>query len=119
MGVILIKPVWGAYMSGKRYSNEVVYVDPDFEDLIPSFLENREADISSIRQSLVNSDMSEIRRLGHGMKGAGAGYGFPEVTRLGSVIEEAAKRGDARSIEEAVQMLAEYISAVEIRTESE
>jgi HPt (histidine-containing phosphotransfer) domain-containing protein len=119
MGVILIKPVWGAYMSEKRYSNEVVYVDPDFEDLIPPFLESRGADIRSIRESLVNSDMSEIRRLGHGMKGAGAGYGFPEVTRLGAVIEEAAKRGDAQSIEEAVVMLAEYLSAVEIRVESE
>lgn len=106
-------------MSEKRYSNEVVYVDPDFEDLIPSFLETRKADISSIRESLVNSDMKEIRRLGHGMKGAGAGYGFPEVTRLGAVIEEAAKRGDAQSIEEALEMLAEYLSAVEVRVESE
>lgn len=119
MGVILIKPVWGSDMSEKRYSNEVIYVDPDFEDLIPSFLESRESDIRAIRESLVNSDMKEIRRLGHGMKGAGAGYGFPEVTRLGTVIEEAAKRGDAESIEEAVETLAEYISAVEIRVESE
>ena len=105
-------------MSEERYRNEIVYVDPDFEDLIPSFLESWEADIRAIRDGLSKSNMNEVRRLGHGMKGAGAGYGFPEISRLGSVIEEAASTGDAPRIEEAIGMLADYLSVVEVRIES-
>lgn len=101
-------------MTVARYQKEVVYVDPDFEDLIPSFLESRRNDIESIRESLSSSDMKEIRRLGHGMKGAGAGYGFPEITRIGSVIEDAASLGDVPGIEEAIDALAEYLSVVEV-----
>ena len=64
------------------------------------------------------TDMNEVRRLGHGMKEVGAGYGFPEISRLGSVIEEAASTGDAPRIEEAIGMLADYLSVVEVRIES-
>lgn len=101
-------------MTGTRYRKEVVYVDPDFEDLIPSFLETRLKDIAAIRESISSSDMAEARRLGHGMKGAGAGYGFPEISRIGRVIEEAASSGDVPAIEDAVEALAEYLSVVEV-----
>ncbi len=49
------------------------------------------------------------------MKGAGAGYGFPEITAIGLKIEEAAKNGDTSGMEEALDMLDEYLSVVEIR----
>ncbi len=61
--------------------------------------------------------MEEVRRLGHGIKGAGAGYGFPEISSLGGIIEEAAKSNNASCIEEALDMLSEYLSVVEVRTE--
>lgn len=101
-------------MTVTRYQKEVVYVDPDFEDLIPSFLESRKNDIEAIRRGLSSSDLKEVRRLGHGMKGAGAGYGFPEISRIGSVIEEAASSGDVPAIEVAIDALAEYLSVVEV-----
>ncbi len=104
-------------MAAARYQKEIVYVDPDFADLIPSFLESRHKDIDMIRESLSASDMREVQRLGHGMKGAGAGYGFPEISRIGSVIEEAAITGHVPVIEEAVDTLAEYLSVVEIHTD--
>ena len=101
-------------MTGKWYSREVVYVDPDYLDLIPFFLESRHKEIGSIRQCIANSDMKEAQRLGHGMKGAGGGYGFPEISRIGMSIEEAAKEGNAGEIENALEMLAEYLSVVEV-----
>lgn len=103
-------------MSGKWYQKEVVHVDPDFEDLIPSFLESRRNEIGIIRDCILVANLAEARRLGHGMKGAGAGYGFPEISAIGAKIEEAAKNGDTSGLEEALDMLDEYLSIVEVRS---
>jgi HPt (histidine-containing phosphotransfer) domain-containing protein len=101
-------------MPEKRYTKEVVYVDPDFMDLIPFFLESRQKEIVNIRECVANSDLKEAQRLGHGMKGAGGGYGFQEISRIGKSIEDAAKAGNTLEIEEALDMLAEYLSVVEV-----
>ena len=101
-------------MSEKRYGKEVVYVDPDFMDLIPFFLESRHKEIVTIRECIAKADLREAQRLGHGMKGAGGGYGFQEISSIGKSIEEAAKAGDTVEIEEALDRLAEYLSVVEV-----
>lgn len=103
-------------MSSKWYQKEVVHIDPDFEDLIPFFLESRRKEIGIIRKCILVSNLAEAQRLGHGMKGAGAGYGFPEISAIGRKIEEAAKNGDTAGLEEALDMLDEYLSVVEIQT---
>ena len=38
--------------------------------------------------------------LGHGMKGTGGGYGFDEITYIGSVLEDAGGNQDAEVIKE-------------------
>jgi HPt (histidine-containing phosphotransfer) domain-containing protein len=101
-------------MSEIRYRKEVVYVDPDFMDLIPFFLESRHKEIVTIRECIANADLKEAQRLGHGMKGAGGGYGFQEISSIGKSIEEAAKAGNSGEIEEALARLAEYLAVVEV-----
>lgn len=102
------------HMPEKRYGKEIVYVDPDFMDLIPFFLESRHNDIVNIRECIKRADLKEAERLGHGMKGAGGGYGFQEISRIGKSIEEAAKAGNTAEIEQALGMLDEYLSVVEV-----
>lgn len=92
----------------------VVYVDPDLEDLIPGFFQNRQKDIQRLSEALEQGDYETISGIGHSMKGAGGGYGFDRVTDLGAVIEEAAKAQDKERIREAVGELAEYMSRVEV-----
>lgn len=101
-------------MSEKRYGREVVYVDPDFMDLIPFFLESRHKEIVTIRECIASADLKEAQRLGHGMKGAGGGYGFQEISSIGKSIEEAAKAGNTGEIEEALERLTEYLAVVEV-----
>lgn len=101
-------------MSGKRYQKEIVYVDPDFLDLIPGFLESRRKEITAIRNCIGSGDMKEVHRLGHGMKGAGAGYGFAEISEIGSRLEAAAKDGDTAVLRDEIDRLEEYLSAVEV-----
>ena len=97
------------------YGNEVVvYVDPDLEDLIPTFLENRYRDVEEINRLLEQESLEEIKRLGHGMKGAGGGYGFEEITEIGREMEEAAKNKDKVEVAKLNMRLAEYLSVVKV-----
>ncbi|HEX3037322.1 MAG TPA: Hpt domain-containing protein [Thermodesulfobacteriota bacterium] len=97
------------------YENRiVVYVDPDLEDLIPTFLGNRHRDVEEINRLLEQENLEEIKRLGHSMKGAGGGYGFDEITEIGREIEEAAKNKDKLEIEKLNMRLNEYLAVVMI-----
>jgi HPt (histidine-containing phosphotransfer) domain-containing protein len=94
-----------------------IQVDPDLEDLIPMFLENRESDIITLRRALAEGDFPTLRSLGHNMKGAGGGYGFDYITDLGGEIEACALRGDAGPIPGLVEALEDYLRRVDITFE--
>lgn len=101
-------------MTDMNTNLNTVYVDPDFEDLVPGFLENRRAEIAVIRSSVEKGNFYEIKRLGHGMKGAGAGYGFTIITDIGKNLEDAATNEDTRAIESELVRLDKYLSAVRV-----
>lgn len=90
-----------------------VNIDPDLEDLIPGFLNNRRNDVEQIRSSLRSGDYVKIRLLGHSMKGAGGGYGFDPITDYGGDIEQAALAQDDAAIEASLARLADYLARVE------
>ncbi len=92
----------------------IVYVDSDLEDLVPEFLENRYEDIEKINECLDNEEIAEIQRLGHSMKGSGGGYGFHEITRLGSRLEHAATQGNKDEIVDINKKLAQYLKVVKV-----
>jgi HPt (histidine-containing phosphotransfer) domain-containing protein len=101
-------------MSAKRYEKEIVYVDPDYFDLVPGFLQSRRNEIGRIKECLQSGDFKEVHRLGHGMKGAGAGYGFNEISSIGKRIESAAKEEDAAAVADALISLDDYLAVVEV-----
>lgn len=91
----------------------IVSIDPDLEDLIPGFLNNRRSDVVKIRELLVSGDFPKIRIIGHSMKGAGGGYGFDPITDYGGDIEVAALQQDTKSIEEALLKLEDYLARID------
>ena len=92
----------------------IVQVDPDLEDLIPGFLENRSADVEKLRGELSNNDFNNITSIGHSIKGVGGGYGFDLMSELGASIEQAGKENNAEAIEEYVNQLDDYLKRVEV-----
>ena len=92
----------------------IVKIDPDIEDLIPGFLENRKADVDKIRQSIEAGNYADIRIIGHSMKGAGGGYGFDAITDIGDLIEKAALVSDDSVIKEQTSVLEDYLSRLEL-----
>jgi HPt (histidine-containing phosphotransfer) domain-containing protein len=102
----------GSEVSG--IEKQKVIVDAELEEIVPSFLQNRQKDIETIRESLETKDFTTIQRLGHIMKGAGGGYGFDRITEIGSSMEKAAKAQDLTQIENDLNALVQYLNGVEI-----
>jgi len=95
----------------------IVTVDSQIAALVPRFLANRAADVDKIRAALARADFETIRASAHAMKGAGGGYGFPEISRLGAALEGGAQRSDAAAISALVASLDEYLGRIEVRYE--
>ncbi len=108
-------------MTGELNDREriIVRVDGDLEDLIPGFLENRQADIVTLQKALTDSDFETIRVLGHSMKGAGGGYGFDEISEIGSQLEQAALEQDKEKILLNTEYLKKYLERVTVVFEQE
>ena len=94
-----------------------VKVDKDLEDLIPGFMQRRREDVASIRASLSAGDLDKVRITGHSMKGTGGGYGFDELSQIGSRLEKAAQAGDADAISSLVTRLEDYLDKVVVEYE--
>lgn len=92
----------------------LVRVDIVLEDLVPQFLSNRLGDIESIRCATASGDYETVGALGHGMKGAGGGFGFDDITVIGAALEQAAKRQDIPAIGAELEKLADYLARVEV-----
>jgi len=91
-----------------------VSIDPDLEDLIPGFLENRLKDVDKMKEALTAGDTETLRSVGHSLKGVGGGYGFDRISELGAEIEEFAKADDLESIKQRVDDLADYLEHVQV-----
>lgn len=91
-----------------------VSVDPDLEDLIPGFLENRASDRKKLVEALAANDMQTIQSIGHNLKGLGGGYGFEQMSELGANIEAAAKEQDSGTIASLADQLADYLDRIEV-----
>lgn len=91
-----------------------VEIDSEVQSIVPEFLENRKKDCSLIESFLGSDSFSEIRTLGHRMKGAGGSYGFDEISEIGEAIEEAALSGDKAAISVSLLRLSEYLERVTV-----
>lgn len=94
------------------YETITVEVDSELQSIVPEFLENRKNDCLLIVSLLEKNALTEIRTLGHRMKGAGGSYGFDDISEIGEIIEEAALAGDNNIVNSAVLRLEEYLERV-------
>jgi HPt (histidine-containing phosphotransfer) domain-containing protein len=91
-----------------------IVIDPDLQELIPGFLENRRRDAARLDALLADRAYGDIRLIGHSMKGAGGGYGFDAVTEIGAELEQAALREDAAAVRAGIARLVDYLARVEV-----
>ena len=94
-----------------------VKVAKDIEDLIPTFLSNRQKEIGALRVALAAADFEQLRQLAHRMRGVGNSYGFERVSLIGKQIEDGARSGDKASLEAHIAEYQDYLSKVQIAYE--
>lgn len=94
--------------------NKKIEIDKDLKPIIPQFISNRENDIKEVKNYLKEDNYEEIEVIGHSMKGSGGGYGFEEITKIGEMIEKAAKDGKEGEITRQIKKLNTYLEEVEI-----
>ena len=80
-------------------------------------MQRRREDVASIRASLSAGDLDKVRITGHSIKGTGGGYGFDELSQIGSKLEKAAQAGDAGAISSLVTRLEDYLDKVVVEYE--
>jgi CheY-like chemotaxis protein len=88
--------------------------EPGMEEAVPRFLQNRHMDVRAMAAALERYDFEQIRTLGHNMKGSGTGYGFPEITDFGRLIEEASSACEASKVRMQIVALSQYLDRVEV-----
>jgi HPt (histidine-containing phosphotransfer) domain-containing protein len=73
---------------------EDVEITQSLAPLIPTYLENRQADLGKLAVTLDTNDVRALLNIAHKLKGNGASYGFNRITELGELLERAAMAGE-------------------------
>lgn len=92
----------------------VVRLDAELKDLAAGFLANRSKDAEAIREALARRDFEAIQIIGHNMQGVGGGYGFDDITRIGTELQRAARACDNDEIVRLQWDLADYLFRVTV-----
>lgn len=92
----------------------IVRGDPDLQDLIPGFLENRRKDVATLLAAVERGDFQAVQALGHRLKGEGGGYGFDGLSDIGGSLERAAQDRNPEAVREGAAELASYLRRVDV-----
>ena len=80
-------------------------LEAELAKLVPDYVAARRLELPLLRALLADRRFDEISRIAHRMKGTGATYGLPEVTRLGAALESAALAANAPAITNGLDQL--------------
>ena len=92
----------------------IVHIESDFEPLMSKFMANRKKEVVTMREALAQQDLETVRKVAHGMKGAGGSYGFDHITLMATTIEHTAKNGTSAGLAEELDRLAVYLEQVQV-----
>ena len=95
----------------------VIEIDSELKELIPGFLSKKNLETINLKNALSQKDYKTISNISHIIKGSGGGYGFDEMSEIGSLIEQLAKKSppDNNLIEKEISRLLDYLNRLEVK----
>jgi HPt (histidine-containing phosphotransfer) domain-containing protein len=91
-----------------------VQVPKELEGIMPTFLANREKDITIFGESLEQDKFDTIKVIGHKLAGNAGSYGLPDLGAIGVKIEESASKGNKTALTELLAEYKAYMEALEV-----
>ena len=91
-----------------------VVISPDFEDYMPTYLENRHKDLAALTQALEDQDWEFIRQTGHRMTGSGASFGLNFISELGQSLEHMSNPPEFTAVHNLLQEFAHYLEHLDL-----
>ncbi len=88
--------------------------DEDFRELLDVFVSAVPERIRVLNELRRAGSVEELGRQAHQLKGAGGGYGFPEISAAGAELQHACRAQDAARIELALTELLGLLGRVEV-----
>ncbi|MBI2384433.1 MAG: response regulator [Elusimicrobia bacterium] len=92
----------------------LVTADPEFADLIPTFLDNCRRETAAMKQALERGDFPAIAAASHKLTGAGASFGFQPLSEESRRVEAAAKSADAAGVQARLEAISLYLEKVSV-----
>ena len=74
----------------------------------------RKKEVVTMQEALAAEDFDAVRKVAHGMKGAGGSYGFDRVSEMAAKIEQAARTSDTVAITRDLPVLGSYLDRVKV-----
>jgi len=90
-------------------------IDPVLADLVPGYVREQRRQMADLRRLVTDGDMDRLKRIAHNLKGTGASYGIPDVTRLGRALETAGEQGDAPELSSLIEELDALLARVQVQ----
>jgi HPt (histidine-containing phosphotransfer) domain-containing protein len=88
--------------------------DPDMAEIIEEFAADAPERAARLERLLASEETKELRTLAHQLKGAGGGYGFPQVTEAAAKLERAVLDGaDPSELKTHCECLCELLRSLE------
>ena len=84
------------------------------EGIIHGYLAARRDELLGMSALRAASDFRSLAVLAHNLKGSGTSYGFPDLTRLGTALEQSANQTDTVGLDAQLADLKDYLARVEL-----
>lgn len=103
-------------MASSQSENEKieVLIPEDLAPLIPQYLNNKRADLKTLKEALERKDRKTVEEVAHLIKGSGASYGFQSLSTLAAEMESMAKKNDFESLSRLIEKLDHFLSHVTV-----
>jgi len=89
--------------------------DPDMLEIVREFASELPARVAKIEAQLEAGALRDLQTLAHQLKGAGGGYGFPQITEFAASLESALKQGaDDAVVKDRANALCALLRAVAV-----
>jgi len=96
----------------------LVKIDSAIKNLIPSFLENRQLELDSVKRAILEANYEKLYQIGHNLRGVAGSFGFFDLAKLGDLLESSGERKDLHIAEQALRSMTVYLNEVQIEYSS-